>query len=169
MLVEYHGPPEQYNADVANALAADRDHVDVELPDSRPEAAEGATVTGTDPAAPASGFLEPGRIYDLPGELAKSLTSTSQWWKVAATDFSKLSKTKLREAAKARGIEGYTTMDEDELVAALRSSSGPAPVEGEQAAAAGGEPETASAAEGAAPATSSAPVAEGTSTTGGAA
>jgi hypothetical protein len=53
MLVEYNGPPDTYNVDVAAALAAARGDVEATLPDQRPEAPEGAEVTVTNPAAPA--------------------------------------------------------------------------------------------------------------------
>lgn len=119
MLVRYEGPPDQVNHDVALAIAARRDDVEIEL-ENQLESVDGDTVraTGTEPA---SALLEHGTVYDLPAKLATQLVATSAWWS-RVTDFDKMTKSQLEDLAAEREIEGRSKMTKPELVKALRDA-----------------------------------------------
>lgn len=119
-LVRYEGPPDSYNHDVAVALAATRVDVDVTVEDTREAPTPHGTVTVTDSPA-VTGMLEPGKVYDLPADLATQLVETSAHFH-RVTDYSKLTKKQLLDVAAEHGIEGRSKMTADELVAALRGS-----------------------------------------------
>ena len=69
-----------------------------------------------------SALLEPGRVYDLPADLAKGLVSSSEHWE-AVKDYSKLSLEELRDVAREKGIEGFSSMKKDDLLAAVRGEA----------------------------------------------
>ena len=69
-----------------------------------------------------SALLEPGKVYDLPAELAHDLLETSAHW-ARVTDYSRLNKKQLQDVARAEGIAGYSTMSKDELLAAVRGAT----------------------------------------------
>jgi hypothetical protein len=119
MLLVYEGPPDAYDSEVAQALSLARDHATVELPDERPGAAEDATITATDVAGDASGYLEPGRVYDLPGRLAHARLETSAWW----TRVTKISDEQLRRLAAERGVKGRTKLDRKDLAKAVSQAT----------------------------------------------
>lgn len=121
MLLVYEGPPDSYDPDVARALAAARVDVDVELPDSRPGAAEGATVTVTNPGSEASGYLEPGRVYDLPTRLAEHRLETSAHWH-RVSKIGDLTQEQLQRLAAERGVEGRSKLTGKELAKAVSSA-----------------------------------------------
>lgn len=110
MKVVYDGPDGQANPEVGRALR---------------EQAEGGE---------ASDFLEPGRLYELPRELANRLVRSDGRWSYV-TDFERLKLDQLRDAARAEGIEGFSDMTKPELVGALRgepvAEEAPAVEEGE--------------------------------------
>lgn len=122
MLVVYEGPPDSYDAEVAQALVLGREHTTVELPDNREGAAENATILATDPASDASGWLEPGRVYDLPPRLAEARLETSAWW-AKVTKIADLTDEQLRRLAAERGVEGRSKMSGKELAKAVSSAT----------------------------------------------
>lgn len=139
-LLVYEGPPDSFDSEVGHALALAREGRTVELPDDRQGAEEGATITATD-VDEASGFLEPGRVYDLPPRLAKARLETSAWWS-RVTKLDELSEEQLHRLARDRGVKGRTKLKGKELVKAIREASpatlpDPSPVD--EGAPAGGD------------------------------
>ena len=64
-------------------------------------------------------IMEPGKTYDLSADLAKGLVSSSSFWERVG-NLDDLTLDNLRDKAKSAGLEGYSAMKKDELVAALR-------------------------------------------------
>lgn len=122
MLVVYEGPPDSYDAEVAQALALGREHTTVELPDDREGAAENATIVATDTASDASGWLEPGRVYDLPPRLAEARLETSAWWS-KVTKVADLNDAQLHRLAAERDVKGRTKLKGKELAKAVASAT----------------------------------------------
>lgn len=72
-----------------------------------------------------SSLLEPGKVYELPHEIAVSLARSSAGWE-HVTDYEKLSAKELQSAAAAADIDGRTKLSREELIAALRGDPSPA-------------------------------------------
>lgn len=151
MLVRYEGPPDQYDFEVAQALALARDHATDRLPDQRDGAGDGATVEVTNPATDAPAELEPGRVYDLPARLAEHRLETSAHWTRVAR-IADLPDAELHRLAGERGVTGRSKLSGRELAKAV-SAATPAtlpdpdpPAEGGAAPAGGGAPAPAPAA-----------------------
>lgn len=125
MLVVYEGPPDSYDAEVAQALVLGREHTTIELPDDREGAAENATIVATDPASEASGWLEPGRVYDLPPRLANARLETSAWW-TKVTKIADLNVEQLTRLARERGVEGRSNATTQKALAKAVSDAEPA-------------------------------------------
>lgn len=141
MLIRYTGPPDQADSEIAAAFALARADKTTELPDSRPGAAEGATVTVSDVAGDAPAILEPGRVYDLPPRMATHRLETSAHWE-KVTKIADLPVAELRRIAGDRGVEGRSEMDAKKLAKAVSAAPAatlpePSP---ETAAPAGGAP-----------------------------
>lgn len=120
MNVTYNGPEGQVNHEVALALASRQGRpADVALPEhpQRP----GETLVGTE-APTVSAVLEPGKVYDLPFDLARRLIASSDHWQ-GVTDYEKLNLEQLQEIAAERDLEGRSSMKKPELVAALRGDN----------------------------------------------
>lgn len=122
MLVVYEGPPDSYDAEVAQAFVLGREHTTIELPDNREGAAENATIVATDPASEASGWLEPGRVYDLPPRLAEARLETSAWWS-KVTKIADLTDAQLRRLAAERDVTGRTKLNGKALAKAVASAT----------------------------------------------
>lgn len=123
MLLVYEGPPDSYDPEVAAAIAAAREHATIELPDEREGAGEGATITATDVAPQAaSGYLEPGRVYDLPTRLAEARLETSAWWSHVER-IADLSDEQLRSLAHERNVPGRSKLKGKELARAVSAAS----------------------------------------------
>lgn len=138
VLAKYDGPTGQVSFEVANALAAQREHATVEL-QNQLDTVPGETVLGTDLGGEASAVLEPGRVYNLPQELAERLIDSSFWWS-RVHDYEKLTKAALLDLAAERDIEGRSEMSKAQLVEALRSTPTPPPPEVDAEQQGGGGP-----------------------------
>jgi hypothetical protein len=119
MNVTYNGPEGQVNHEVALALAERAVDREVDLPEHPQK--EGQTLVGTD-AEPVSALLEPGKVYDLPYDLARRLVASSAFWD-GVTDYSKLKLEQLQEIAAEREIDGRSAMTKQQLVDALREDN----------------------------------------------
>ena len=140
MLVVYEGPPDSYDSEVAQALAAARESTIIELPDER-ESTDTDTLLATDTGGEASGYLEPGRVYDLPPRLAVARLETSAWWS-RVSKISSLSVEQLHQLAGDRGVKGHTKLNAKELAKAVSSAPPatlPDPAPAEDVAPAGGD------------------------------
>lgn len=113
----YNGPPDQANVEVGLALAERVEPAEVKL--------EGVArdVVGTDDPG-ASAMLEPGKVYDLPSELASRLLASSDHWSRIA-NYDGMTKEQLLDIAAERNIDGRTSMTKPQLVDAIRASSAP--------------------------------------------
>ena len=119
MNVTYNGPEGQVNHEVALALQERAATTEVDLPEHPQK--PGETLVGTE-REDVSAFLEPGRVYDLPFDLARRLIASSGFWE-GVTDYEKLKLEQLQEIAAEREIEGRSSMSKPQLVAALRDDN----------------------------------------------
>lgn len=111
----YNGPPDQANVEVGLALAERAAPAEIAL--------RGVVrdVTGTDDPG-GSGLLEPGKVYDLPRDLADRLLASSDHWQ-RVTNYDGMTKEQLLEIAAERNIDGRTTMTKPQLADAIRATS----------------------------------------------
>lgn len=119
MNVTYNGPEGQVNHEVALALQERATSTEVDLPEHPQK--PGETIVGTE-REDVSALLEPGKVYDLPFDLARRLIASSDFWE-GVTDYAKLTLPQLQEIAAERGVEGRSTMSKPELVEALRDDN----------------------------------------------
>lgn len=119
MNVTYNGPEGQVNHEVALALQERAATTEVDLPEHPQKPDE--TIVGTE-REDVSALLEPGKVYDLPYDLARRLIASSAFWE-GVTDYSKLTLPQLQEIAAEREIDGRSSMTKPQLVEALREDN----------------------------------------------
>lgn len=128
----YNGPPDQANVEVGTALAERVEPSEVTLQGVDHD------VVGTDDVG-ASAKLEPGKVYDLPRDLAERLLASSDYWSRIA-NYDAMKKEQLLAIAAKRNIDGRTTMTKEQLADAIRASSTPSTTTSSTAEPVGSDP-----------------------------